>query len=548
MELLTIFIYFLLAVLWSYILYFALTYAKTYEERDRLLYFILLVLIIDAVRTVVESSYFGISYTSRFGYLPAEIHEAMNRPGNLMIPKIFNLVSALIILFLMFRRWLPQHGTMIMQKEAESRRLEAEVQKRTRELEASNRKLIQSEQRLVDSQQMAELGEWELDVAAGTLRWSDQVYAIFEIDKRNSDVSYETFLKLIHPEDRDTVNALYTHSLDTKRPYDVIHRLLMSDGRIKYVREVCRTEFDSEGNPLVSIGTVQDITAIKEAEETMRRLKEEAERINAELLKKQNDNERITEALRQREAQLEEQNRRLKELDRMKSIFIASMSHELRTPLNSIIGFSGILSNGMVGLVEPQQLDYVRRINSTGKHLLELITEVIDISKIEAGLLEVSLENFELGEVVEEAVEIVSDESRRKGLEVVTEIGSCPPLYTDRKRLLQSLVNYMSNAVKFSERGRVTVRAAAEGGALDLSVTDTGIGIRPEEIDRLFCSFERLESHLKVKAGGAGLGLYLTKKIVEEVLGGEVYVRSEAGKGSTFGFVIPCVLQERAKE
>ena len=542
MEPITLGVYFLLAVVWSYILYFGLRYARVYKVQDRLLYFVLLVLVVDAVRTIVESSYFGISYTSRFGYLPAGIHEAMNQAYYLMIPKILNLVSALMILFLILRRWLPQHSSIIMEKEAESRRLEEEVRKRTRELEASNRKLLESERRLVDSQQMAKLGQWELDVIADTLHWSDQVYEIFELDKKKFDASYETFLKAIHPDDREAVNDAYTHSLETHYPYDIIHRLLMPDGRVKYVRELCRTEFDGEGKPIFSIGTVQDITYIKEAEETMRLLKEEAEKINAELLAKHSDNARITEALRQREALLEQQNRQLKELDRMKSMFIASMSHELRTPLNSIIGFSSVLSNGMVGLIEPQQLDYLKRINSTGRHLLELITNVLDISKIEAGVLEVGAETFELEEVVDEAVEILSDEFRRKGLQVVVEIGSCPPLHTDRKRLLQCLVNYMSNAVKFSERGTVTIKGAAEGETLDLNVSDTGIGIRPEDMERLFGSFERFESHLKVKAGGTGLGLYLTKKIAEEVLGGEVYVESEIGKGSTFGLKIPCRL------
>lgn len=236
---------------------------------------------------------------------------------------------------------------------------------------------------------------------------------------------------------------------------------------------------------------------------------------------------------------VEQANRQLKELDKLKSMFIASMSHELRTPLNSIIGFSGMLLQGLSGDINDEQRDDLQRVSRAGNHLLSLITDIIDISKIEAGRIESHPEHFPLKELIEEAVEEVRLQADKKGISIEIQADTWSEMNTDRKRLLQCLLNYLSNAVKFSEQGKVIVSISVNENIADISVADTGIGIAEDDIPKLFEAFERLESHLRVKAGGTGLGLYLTKKISGELLHGSVTVESQLGKGSTFGLKIP---------
>jgi signal transduction histidine kinase len=385
------------------------------------------------------------------------------------------------------------------------------------ELARSRRALAESERRLKESQQFARLGQWELDYVQNRLDWSDEVSRIFEIDQQQAGTSYEVFLNAIHPEDREAVNKAYTDSIANKTPFEIIHRLLMPDGRIKYVRELCFTEFDDD-KPRASIGTVQDITSLKAKEEA-----------------------------------LQLANERLKELDRLKSMFIASMSHELRTPLNSIIGFSDLLLESIPGKINEQQRDNLERIQRAGSHLLELITDVIDISKIEAGRIDVFPKRISLERIITEVIDQFQPEIARKALELQVEYQVAskkwwPMIYTDSKRLRQCLLNLLSNAVKYTEQGSITILFRGGEEYVDIVVSDMGIGIAEQDMPKLFEAFERMPSHLKVKAGGSGLGLYLTEKIAVELLGGQVFVESLLGKGSSFTLRIPVSLPVREKQ
>ena len=223
----------------------------------------------------------------------------------------------------------------------------------------------------------------------------------------------------------------------------------------------------------------------------------------------------------------------------MKSMFIASVSHELRTPPNSIIGFSGMILGGLSGELNEEQRDGLDQVNRAGKHLLALVSDVIDISKIEAGQIEPSSDDFSLEDVVEEAVSGLEPQMAARGLELNLDVSSWPVLHTDRRRLFQCLLNHLSNAIKYSETGAVTLSVHEADGKVDILVKDTGIGIAPDDTERLFAPFELLGSPLQIKAGGGGLGLYLTKKIVTEILDGDVSVESHPGEGSVFGLHIP---------
>lgn len=237
-----------------------------------------------------------------------------------------------------------------------------------------------------------------------------------------------------------------------------------------------------------------------------------------------------------------------KELDRVKTLFIASMSHELRTPLNAIIGFSSILKAGMVGPINQKQKEQLKRIHDAGEHLLSMIVEVIDISKIESKQIPFTPENFSLNQLIEELGEELEKKANKKGLNFQFKYSENIVIYTDRLRIKQVIENYLTNAIKYSEKGTIVICVKMDEGFVTIEVADNGIGIADKDIEKLFQPFERLDSPMKVLAGGTGLGLYLNKKIVEELMHGEVYVHSHLGEGSTFGVRIPFVKDKSPKE
>jgi PAS domain S-box-containing protein len=234
--------------------------------------------------------------------------------------------------------------------------------------------------------------------------------------------------------------------------------------------------------------------------------------------------------------------------DRIKSMFVASMSHELRTPLNSIIGFLGVVLQGMSGELNVKQKDQLGRAYHSAKHLLSLISDVIDISKIEAGFLQVHEEKVHLNQLLDEVFHAVAHLAEEKRLLLTMDCVDKLQLETDRKRLYQVVLNVVSNALKYTERGSVIVTTVINKNWLIVAVEDTGIGIAKVDLDNLFKPFERIESKLKVKTLGTGLGLYLTRKILSQLLGGTIEVKSTLGEGSTFTIKVPLKLPKVIKQ
>lgn len=232
-------------------------------------------------------------------------------------------------------------------------------------------------------------------------------------------------------------------------------------------------------------------------------------------------------------------NIQLVQASRMKSQFLASMSHELRTPLNSIIGFSKVLLNRTDGGLTEKQEAYIRNVHTSGQHLLQLINSVLDISRIEAGKVEIRREAFDLLELVDECLESSAPLARGKPLKVEKDVPlELPRVQADRTRVKQVLLNLISNGIKFTPGGRVIVRARPEAEVMHVSVTDTGVGIRQADLPRLFRPFERLENPVARQVSGTGLGLAISKKFVE-LHGGQMWVESRENLGSTFHFTLP---------
>jgi signal transduction histidine kinase len=230
----------------------------------------------------------------------------------------------------------------------------------------------------------------------------------------------------------------------------------------------------------------------------------------------------------------------LQEANRLKSVFLANMSHELRTPLNAVIGFSEFLIDEKAGPLNAKQKEYLGDVLNSGRHLLQLINDVLDLSKIEAGKMEVRAERFPIRRAVDEVCTAIAQTAAAKGIAIRRDISGAPSEVTlDRQKFIQVLYNLISNAVKFSNDGEeVSVTATQRDGALRISVRDRGIGIRSEDLEKLFVEFQQLDSSAARRFEGTGLGLALTRKLVE-VQGGGISVESERGQGSTFTVSLP---------
>jgi PAS domain S-box-containing protein len=282
---------------------------------------------------------------------------------------------------------------------------------------------------------------------------------------------------------------------------------------------------------ILSVGT--DITESRRASDTIRELNASLERRVAE-----------------RTEELAVARDRAEAADRIKSAFLATMSHELRTPLNSIIGFTGIILQGLAGPLNPEQGKQLGMVRGSARHLLELINDVLDLSKIEAGQLQVRSEQFDLRASLEKVAASVKPLAEKKKLALITEIS--PQLHAivgDRRRVEQILLNLLNNAIKFTEQGSVTLIAeinadgpaspeASPGASVRLRVIDTGIGIKPEDLDQLFQPFRQIDSGLARQHDGTGLGLAICRRLAT-LMGGEISAKSEWSKGSEFVVTLP---------
>ncbi len=373
--------------------------------------------------------------------------------------------------------------------------LEARIQERTRDLHAS-------ETQLKEAQSIAHLGSYDIDLATNKAIVSDEVFRVYGIPVAQGRADPAALNKAVHPDDLPRLIKAFEAAVKSAEPLVASYRIVRSDGEVRHVRLEGLIETGPDGKPARLRGILQDTTERTRYEAVLQEARLEAESAN-----------------------------------RAKSEFLANMSHEIRTPLNAVLGMGALLEESKL---DTDQRDMLRTIRSSSNHLLGLLNDVLDLSKIEAGRLELEQRAFPLRRTLEEALDVVAPSARGKGLELAWSLGSEVPegVLGDAGRVRQVLVNLLGNAVKFTPKGHVRLRVEGRAGDLTIAVSDTGIGMTPEEKARLFVPFSQADSSIARRFGGTGLGLTICRRLVG-LMRGTITVESKPGHGTTFTVRLP---------
>lgn len=356
--------------------------------------------------------------------------------------------------------------------------------------------LKQKAEQLNHAQQIAHLGHWSWDVKSGQLFWSDEIYRIFGYQPGEIAPTHEKFIATLHPDDVARIIRSEEEAFAEGRPYSIDHRIIRLDGSQAWVHEEAVAVTDEHGQPIRLTGTVQDITERKRLEQQLADKIEQAELANF-----------------------------------AKSTFLTHMSHELRTPLNAILGFAQIMQ--MEDL--PASIaGHVNEIMGSGWHLLDLVDDLLDLSRIETGDIELHIAAVEVKGLLEECQSMITPLLRGRRLTFIPSYRDCRySVSADRQRLKQVIVNLLSNAIKYNRtNGELEVTCNRRGGRLRITVRDTGKGIPAELLPRLFTPFDRLGKE-GIEGSGSGIGLALVKRLTHK-MGGEVGVDSMMDVGSRF--------------
>lgn len=400
--------------------------------------------------------------------------------------------------------------------------LNADLRREMAERAKMEAQLREREESLENAQRIAGLGSWEWDFSTNLLRGSDEAHRIFGIDLDVENISFDDFMQMVHPEDRQGLTQAISEALENETIYSYTHRVILADGSERVLHERGEAVRNAQGMPIAMHGTAHDIT----------------------------EEHRMVGALEDARQQSEEANR-------AKSHFLANMSHEFRTPLNAIIGYSEILKEDAAEAGRNEAIADLERIHEAGKHLLALVDEVLDLSKIEAGRMEIYLERIDIARLVDDVVSTVRPLAAANENELTVECqGELGDMVADVTKIRQILYNLLSNAAKFTEKGRIAIEVRRKeeagdvhGGWILFSVADSGIGMAQDHIEMAFRAFDQLDPSTTRKYGGTGLGLAITRHYCE-MMGGAISARSTPGLGSTFTVRLPArvVMAEQGRK
>lgn len=366
--------------------------------------------------------------------------------------------------------------------------------------------LKRREQELSEAQALANMGHWRWVVGSETLEWSDQIYKIFDVNPDDFIPTLDNANARLHKRDIGHMMQAFQRAIIEQNNYDIDFRVVRQNQSIGYVRCEGRCETDADGDVIALYGVMQDITPQTEHEMELRAAKDAAEQAYAS-----------------------------------KSRFLANMSHELRTPLNAIIGFSDMMNKQMLGpMGNDKYLEYSESIKHSGEHLLSLITDILDMSKIEAGKYELDLEKFQLGEVIKTAVRMIESRAQDGAITINNKILSNGPIIiADRRAVMQMLLNILSNAVKFTkEKGEISISIDAFENHVSIKIADNGIGIPANKLSAVLRPFEQVSTEFTRNHEGSGLGLAITKELAE-LHGGMISLESTVGEGTVVAVRLP---------
>jgi PAS domain S-box-containing protein len=384
-------------------------------------------------------------------------------------------------------------------------------------------------ERLALALKVGHSGTFEWDIRNNVNIWTPEVEELYGLVPGTFGGRYEDWEALVFPEDLPHARACLEESLKTGEFFSEWRIRRAGSGEVRWIVANAKVSFDEEGRPVRMIGFNRDITDRKQAELEVLRLNQDLERRVAER----------TIQLERIAAELEKRNREVERVNQMKTEFLARSSHELRTPLNAIVGYADLLGEQAAGPLPPPYPRFVSNIQEGARHLLDMVNDLLDLSRIEAGRIELNLERFEVSAVLDEVLSVITPLAEIKRIPVENRVARGTAVVADRVRFKQILYNLMSNAVKFTpEEGRVWIEAATSGEVFTICVGDTGIGIAAGEQEAIFEEFHQVASARKLAPPGAGLGLAITRKLAR-LHGGDVRVESEPGKGSRFLVSLP---------